>query len=671
MTARRALQAAIALGLLALGLFAFDGLLLKFERDQARLVPAALAAMLGLALWQRSLASRVDPSGRTRLERLWASLDATGLAWLSFLLLLLVVFHGAFDRAGGDGREYFAQLRSMAIDRDLDLANEARDFGARYADGFPFGSAILWLPFYLAAHVWIGLLNAVAGAGLPHDGYDRPYQMAVGLGTLAYGFAGLVLAYRIACDFFSRWLSLTSALAVAAGSFIVWYLTVEASYTHGTSLFAVTAFLYLWHRTRAARSTAGWGLIGLAGGVMLMVRWQNAVFLAPLAADVGAAWWRALRAGDRNALAAIATGTAAAAAGGLIGFLPQMYFWKVVHGGWFAVPHFQAGQQWWDDSRMAEVLFLSNHGLFAWHPVLYLAVLGTPLLLRRDWRLGGVLALVFIAQVYINGAVATWWGGSAFGGRRFDGCALYFVLGLAALAEWALRHPAVVAAAVVAPFLGANGILMRDAATGRLPTGEGIAADRLMGLHRIGNPFSFPANAVFAWRHGVSPAFYDAIGLRLFNGFTIDMGEEDDDRFLLGGWSGRERGRFGSYRWGVGRRSEIAIALGGPRLVPVGEPRQFGDYEFRFRASPYNFAGDAPQVLGIDINGRRLAERALEPGFHDYAFDVGPGFLERGVNVVTLNYSQARSPEEVGRSADSRPLAVRFDHIRLSRKERS
>jgi hypothetical protein len=248
---------------------------------------------------------------------------------------------------------------------------------------------------------------------------------------------------------------------------------------------------------------------------------------------------------------------------------------------------------------------------------------------------------------------------------------VFFVLGLAALAEWGLRRPAVVAAAVLAPFLVANAILMRGAATGRLPTGEGITADRLMGLHWIGNPFSFPANAVFAWRHGGSPASYDTLGLRLYNGFTIDMGEPDDDRFLMGGWSGRERGRFGSYRWGVGSRSEIAIALAGPRLVPAGEPRQFGDYVFRFRASPYSFAGDVLQVLGIDINGRRLAEPTLQPGFHDYAFDVGPGFLQRGVNVVTLNYSQARSPEAVGRSSDTRPLAVRFDHIQLSRKERS
>jgi hypothetical protein len=669
MRSGRVLWAAIHVLLLALALFSFDGLLLKFERETARLVPAALASMLGLGLWLRSLAARVDPSRRSRLERLWASLDGTGVVWLACLLVLLIVFHGAFTRAGGDGREYFVQLRSMVIDRDLDLANEGRDFGARYADGFPFGSAILWLPFYLAAHGWIGLLN-LGGADLPREGYYYPYQVAVGLGTLAYGFAGLVLIYRIACDYFPRWLSLVSTMTVAAGSFIAWYLTVEPSYTHGNSLFAVTAFLFLWHRTRAGRSLTVWGVLGLAGGLMLMVRWQNVVFLAPLAVDVCAGAWRALRESNRDRLVGIARGAAAAGAGGVIGFLPQMYFWKVVHGGWLAVPHYQAGQQWWDDSRMVDILFLSNHGLFAWHPVLYLGVLGTPFLLRRDWRFGGLLALTFLAQVYINGAVATWWGGSAFGGRRFDGCTLFFVLGLAALLEGALRRPAVATACVLAPFLVVNAVLMREMATGRLGTGEGISADRLMTLHRIGNPFSFPANAIFAWRHDVSPAFYDQVGLRLYDGFTIDMGEEDDDRFLMGGWSGRERGRFGSYRWGIGRRSEIAIALVGPRYVSPDEPRQFPAYALSFRASPYNFSGNLPQVLTIDINGRRLAERTLDPGFLDYTFDVSPAFLKRSVNVITLAYAQARSPQAAGRGGDDRPLAVRFDRIQLSRKAR-
>jgi hypothetical protein len=667
MMRRRVLWAAIHVLLLALALFSFDGLLLKFERETARLVPAALAVMIGLGLGLRSLAVRVDPARRSRLERLWASLDSAGVVWLACLLALLIVFHGAFIRAGGDGREYFAQLRSMVMDRDLDLANEGRDFGARYADGYPFGSALLWLPFYLAAHGWIGLLN-LFGAGIRHEGYHYPYQMAVGLGTLAYGFAGLVLAWKVACDYFPRGLSLVSTIAVAAGSFIVWYLTAEASYTHGNSLFAVTLFLYLWHRTRDRRSLVAWGLLGLAGGVMLMVRWQNAIFLAPLAVDVCAETWRALRGSDRDRLIAIVQGTAAAGAGGFLGFLPQMYFWKVVHGGWLAVPHFQAGQQWWNDSRMADVLFSSNHGLFAWHPVLYLAVLGVPLFLRRDWRLGGLLALLFLAQVYINGAVATWWGGSAFGGRRFDGCVLLFVLGLAALIDLALRRPAVVVAAVLTPFLVTNAVLMREVATGGLGIGEGIPADRLMTLHRIGNPFSFPANAMFAWRHGVDPAFYDRASLRLRNGFRIDLGEEDDDTFLMGGWSGRERGRFGSYRWGVGRRSEIAIALAGPRLIAPGEPQQFPDYVLSFRASPYNFSGPAPQVLTIDVNGRRLAERTLDPGFHDYTVDVPPDFLQRNVNVITLNYAQARSPQAAGRGGDDRPLAVRFDSIQLARK---
>jgi hypothetical protein len=112
------------------------------------------------------------------------------------------------------------------------------------------------------------------------------------------------------------------------------------------------------------------------------------------------------------------------------------------------------------------------------------------------------------------------------------------------------------------------------------------------------------------------------------------------------------------------------VALAGPRLVAPGEPRRFPAYTLAFRGAAYAFSGDGPQVLTVEINGRQLAELTLDPAFREYAFDVPPGFLNRGINVVTLRYSQARSPQDAGRSGDNRPLAARFDYIRLSRPGR-
>lgn len=657
--------------LIALGIYTFDALLLKFTRSTTAIgLPAALAAMLALMPVLRRIARRHDGLRPASWHRAWRALDGPGFVWVAFYFGLLLLFHGAFDRASGDGREYFAQLHSLVFDRDLNFLNEAREFGADEAGIFPFGSAWLWLPFYLAAHAWLLTLN-LFGADLRHEGYYYPYQMAVGLGTLTYGFAGLVLASRIACDYFSRWTSLAAALVVCGGSFVLWYLAVDSSYTHGNSLFSVTLFLFLWHRTRLARTTRAWIWLGLAGGLMTMVRWQNAVFLAPLAFDVIAVIWRAVR-GDRTRLAADARGLAVAAVAFVTGFFPQMYFWKVVNRGWLAVPHGQAGQQWWSDSLVLDVLFSPNHGLLAWHPVLYVSLLGVPLFFRKDWRLAALLVALFGAEVYVNGAVTTWWGGSSFGGRRFDGCVLLFVLGLAALIRWTRDHPAVLLTGAMGVLVAGNLFFMREMHTGGVAMDEAIGVERIVGaaIDRVGNPFSFPGSVIFQWRTGLDPASYDRLGVRRYNNAAIDVGSAGDAEFLGDGWADRERNAGMSFRWATARRSTAAVAIMGPRYIMPGQRHDVGAYTIRFRAAPFEYPGSPPQTVDVRINGARIATTTMESGLREYAFDVPAGVIRRSLNAIVFDYGYARSPREAGVSDDNRTLAVLFDEIALEQKVR-
>jgi hypothetical protein len=655
--------------LTVLALFSLDALLLKFTRPTAAWLPAALAAMFAIALVLRRLARAEPDLTPGGLRRLWSRLDGPALVWLGGGLALLVVFHAAFERASGDGREYFAQLHSVVIDRDLNFQNEAREFGADEAAIYPFGSAWLWLPFYLVAHLWLGALNLL-GANLRHEGYYYPYQMAVGLGTLAYGVAGLFLVYRIGCDYFSRWVALAATYAIAAGSFVVWYLAVDSSYTHGNSLFAVSLFLYLWHRTRAGRSVRGWALLGAAGGLMTMVRWQNAAFLLPLALDALAVVWRAVRGRERHRRADELRGIAAAAAAGFVAFLPQLYFWKVVNGGWLSVPHAQAGQQWWRDSLLLDVLFSPNHGLLSSHPLLYLALAGVPLFLRRDWRLGVLLVTLFAGQVFINGAVTTWWGGTAFGGRRFDGTILLFVLGLASLMEWTRRRPVVLWAAPIGVAVVMNALFMRDVRLGRVAMDEAVGIERVVRatVDRIGNPFSFPANAIFSAETGLDPASYDRLGVRRYNNVRIDVGGAGDTEFLARGWADPERNDQMSFRWAIGRESTMGVALMGPRYIAPGEPYTLSDYVMHLRVAPFEHAGAPPQTLAVDVNGERAGAIVLRGGVHDYALDVPGRALRRSLNGIRFRYGYAVAPRDLKMSGDARPLAVLFDSIRLEQK---
>ena len=87
----------------------------------------------------------------------------------------------------------------------------------------------------------------------------------------------------------------------------------------------------------------------------------------------------------------------------------------------------------WSEPALWAVLVSDNHGLLSWTPIVLLALAGLVPLLRRNPVIGWA-AIGFVGVTwYVNAAVADWWGGEAFGARRFISCYPVFVIGLAAL----------------------------------------------------------------------------------------------------------------------------------------------------------------------------------------------------------------------------------------------
>jgi hypothetical protein len=644
----------------------FHASLFKVYRDSWLTLAAWLLLVLVAVIINREIAVGVRPDARSRLTRAWAGVDNVDLAMLTFFLVLLLALNAGYLRATADGREYFAQVRSLVIDGDLDFANENRLFRSLQPQTFPFGTAVLWVPFFLAAHLWIGLLN-LGGAELWRNGFSNPYQMAIGVGTLVYGCVGLLLVYRIARDYFSERVAAVATVVVTAASFLVWYLVMESSASHGAAMFSTTLFLFAWHRTRAQRTSRGWLGLGLAGGLMTMVRWQNAVYLLFPLADGVERMVTASRADDRSA-AWGATGRDALAftAAYVVALAPQLIFFKVVNGGWLSPPPGQTGQVLWTEPLVVDVLFSSNHGLLSWHPILWFAMLGVPLFVLRDLRFGGLLTAVFIAQIYVNGAVDQWWGGPAFGARRFASCALLFVLGLAALISRAERRPLFAITAVLLVLVAGNAAFMIDIRTGQLMAGQGIAFDQMFAstYRRVGNPFSFPANLVYARRYGISPWQYDQLGLRIYNNLHLVMGSGATERFLGSGWAGLESNDAGAFRWAVGEESIVLVplksAVGGS--PSSGAPQ--ADYEVRFRAQPFRFPGAPPQSIELWANGALAGRQRLVDELREYVIPVPGELLRRNINVFRFRYGYAHAPG----GEDSRLLAVRFERIDFIRK---
>lgn len=657
------MRACAALGaVLSLAVWHLLTLHLVFPMPSPLLLLAALLAGIGLLLWGSARFARQIPAAdRSRLARTCAGFDRETAAWVGLLFALLIAFHLGYTRASGDGREYFVQLRSALMDFDLDYANDMAQFGAHEPQTFPIGSAILWAPFFLACHAWLALVGLFT-SGVLRNGYWNPYQMAIGLGSLAYGFTGLVLAHRLARKFVPFAASFLSIVGVTFGSFLIYYLAFEGSYTHADGFFAVTLFVYLWTQARDSVSLRRWIAIGAVGGLMIMVRWQNAIFFALPFLDTVPVYLTKQR--GRMLAAHVVAGLTA-----IIVFLPQLAAFKVTNGGWLAVPHGQAGQQWWNDSLAVDILFSANHGLFTWSPLLYVAALGIPLLFRKEPRLSALLVVAFLLQAYVNGANSTWFGGSAFGGRRFDGCLVLFILSLAVLIETIRKQPLLLLVPLVAITALVNQLLIHDVTNGPLEVGQGVTfAEMFNSVYtRTGNPFSIPASLRFARQYNATPALYDRASKQWFTNVRIDVGG-NDGAFLGGGWGAPEMDHDTSFRWALGPRSFVVAPIKSEIRVAPGHETKMDDYRLHFRAQPFTDRQLPEPWVEIVVNDVLVVRQPLAPEWTDYEVALPSRVLRRNLNRLELRYAYATSPAELGQSDDRRPLAVRFDTIDFMRE---
>jgi len=114
-------------------------------------------------------------------------------------------------RVDSDAIEYYAHLRSLYFDGDLDFANEFQHFGILERGDkrqptvtghrrtiFSVGPSLLWLPFYAAGDL------VARAAGDVEEGYSPHHIRAAMLASLFWGILGLLLVYRVLRDLVPR-----------------------------------------------------------------------------------------------------------------------------------------------------------------------------------------------------------------------------------------------------------------------------------------------------------------------------------------------------------------------------------------------------------------------------------------------------------------------------------
>jgi hypothetical protein len=594
-------------------------------------------------------------------------------------------------RLQSDGFYYFAYLRSLAFDRDVNFLNDYRMLGlgdktylfqptrtGHAESAWTIGPAIVWSPFFAAGHAAATRLRA-SGADVAIDGTSYPYRQAVCVASLFYGLLGCWFAYRLGRLFFPGRLVTPAVILTVTGSFMLWYLVKEPSMTHAASMASTAGFMWMWAATAGERKPRDWAILGLLIGLSAMIRWQNLLFALLPGIDALRAFVHASRSSDRALLRRTAIGSAIFLACAFVAFLPQMLAWHAIYGTWFA--RSPVGPQIrWTDPHLVDILWSARNGLFSTSPLLYLGAIGLAIFAIARPAIGLPALAAVAVMAYFNACIQDWWGSAGFGGRRFDGLIPLFALGLAAFVDRAgavvRRHAAGSVVAALTVLAVWNLGLIGASQQGAVRLGEAVAFDRAWAAQGqvvhgwFGNPFTYPASLVYALRNGVSPGDYDLLSTNRFLADPlqpygrVDAGADGDDWLLGEGWHAPERDGAVTFRWAAAPAT-LRLPLDHPAALRV-----------QIRLHAFAYPNAPAQTLTIDANGHTCAPAdpaapgspagVVAGGWQTLECTLDAGSWRTGVNAVTLRFAYAQRPVDVGAGGDGRPLAAAIDWIRIS-----
>lgn len=591
------------------------------------------ALLVGLDLLRPYVGPSLKPiqwlAGAVALFWLWRLFLRRGQAsreWLPRLALaalLLPVYVDHSRSIDSDGVHYYAYLRSLLFDFDLDLRNDYRllDHNAEHKNVLPVGAPMLWSPFVVPVYV-AAQAARLFGAAAP-TGVEPAFQAAVALATFGYVVAGLYVLMETLTRFTTPAAAFWATLLCWVGSPLRFYLSVLPSMAHGTEFFA--AALVLW-AALALRDSPGSRaralLAGAACGLVFLVRSQDGLLLglplgllAPLLLNP-ATRGEALRAALR--LSAMF----------LLVSLPQLAVWQAMYGTPVLIPHkLLHGEEFMhlDRPELLGTLISPHGGFFTSYPVQLFACLGLFALAARDPLLAASTLPVLLAGWYVNSTVFDW-----YQVRRFTGLVPLLAPGLALLLA-PLTRAGVLPAALVA-----FAAWRYDLAVDALREQPGQPAPVRAVVQRAADGLAEDAYALLE-KH------LPEAGVALLSAYTGEaLLREPVSRIDLGKDSGLLRlPRPARNLSAVSAEKGVACRwVQGDVQATFFLPLAW-DGEVTVTLTVHPLETIQPMHMEVLLNETSLGKSELHEGWRDYRFAAPAGIARRGTNALVVRFDRA------------------------------
>lgn len=325
-----------------------------------------------------------------------------GPFFISILIFSIVIFvaHTKVTKNAifADGRFYFAYTRSWVIDRDMNLVNDFELLGIKPSlnwrglaiNTFSPGSAILWFFPYLNIDNFLKLV-------LPQRvGLEYIYQFTVGFMNIFLGIMGLYLLYLVLRKYFGNNISLFSILTLFTTTNLLFYIAVEPINSHANSFFISALIIYYLFVKIKKISFKDAFILGILSGFAGAIRTQDILIVLVPAIFI---FWKIEKKLKMQVMYSILL-----IAGLFIGFLPQIYLWKLFFNFFLPYPGWGYGFSF-ANPHIIHVLFNSQNGLLTLTPSIITALIGLFLFRKNQRWISFVGIFYFLIQLYL---ISSW-----------------------------------------------------------------------------------------------------------------------------------------------------------------------------------------------------------------------------------------------------------------------
>jgi hypothetical protein len=268
------------------------------------------------------------------------------------------------------------------------------------------GLAILWIPFFLAAHAYAHL------AGISALGYSWPYSFSIFAAALFYMIAGLYFLRKILLRYFSDTVTAITLVPVILATNIMYYIISEPGMTHVYNFSLITAFLYYSIKWTEKPGMKHILVLGFLAGLIVLIRPVNIVVLFfPAFIGVSSLSKFKERLVTHWPMILMAGGAA------FLVLIPQMLYWKMQTGQFVFNSYMDQGKFYFLKPHILNGLFSYRKGWLVYTPVMVLAFIGMLRMRRKMPSLFFPVIVFILVNIYVVFSWWCWWYGGSFGSR--------------------------------------------------------------------------------------------------------------------------------------------------------------------------------------------------------------------------------------------------------------